>query len=135
MTRAADWFEAHRERLHAAVEACRTRGYWSPFVESPSRRYWPEGAKQRGAEAFDALLGAQLELGLPGEMGWLGSEVSPFTSEPLGVRYPKVEPHALPGAARRRPSGWGCAWRSSRGWPPTPSCMPMPRITRQGSRS
>jgi len=109
MTRAADWFEAHRERLQAAVEACRTRGYWSPFVESPSRRLWPEGAKQRGAEAFEALLGTRIELGLPGEVGWLGSEVSPFTSEPLGVRYPKVEAHALVDAMGE---AWP-AWRSA----------------------
>jgi phenylacetic acid degradation protein paaN len=100
---ADDWFDTHLPRLDDAVRATETRGWYTPFVESPSRRHWPEGAKAAGAEAFEAVCGSDLSLGLPGAVGWLGTETSPFTGQPLGVRYETVDPQRLVDAV-------GVAW-------------------------
>ena len=56
------FFAAHRDRLDAAVQACSTRGYWSPFLESPSGKLHPDGAKKAGLEAFQSALGADFPL-------------------------------------------------------------------------
>jgi phenylacetic acid degradation protein paaN len=86
-----DWLAAHRERLEKALQACATREHYAPFVESPSRRHHPEGAGEQGRARFEARLGRSFPLTLPGEVGRVGEEVSPYTGEPLGVDYPAVE--------------------------------------------
>lgn len=106
MSVAMGWFEAHRQRLERAVQANHERSWWTPFVESPARAHWPEGAKAAGAEAFEALLGLDLDLDLPGADGWLGHERSPYTGEPLGIRYPKVAPAPLLDAVADASGAW-----------------------------
>jgi phenylacetic acid degradation protein paaN len=86
----SDLFDAHRERLDAALQASRERGAWSPFIESPSRKLHPEGAHARGRSAFEARLNQPFPLELPGQDGTVGHEVSPYTAEPLGIAYPHV---------------------------------------------
>jgi len=100
-------FEAHRPRLERAVAAIRQRGAWSPFTESPSRKKHPPGAHAAGRLAYEARLGRPFSLGLPGEVGRVGSEVSPFTGEALGIDYPSVEVDALYAGIR---GAWP-AWR------------------------
>lgn len=87
------FFDLHRDRLDAAVNACAERSYWSPFVESPSGRLHPEGAKARGFQAYQDVLGS--DFGLEGGPGVLAAEVSPWTGEPLGIRYPTVQVEPL----------------------------------------
>ena len=95
----AELFTRHRERLEGAVRANLERGAFIPFQASPSRKAHPEGARERGRDAFEARLGKPLRLGLPGQLegdaGWVGSEVSPYTGEALGVRYERVDAGAL----------------------------------------
>ena len=88
-------FERHRPLLEAAVAANRARTALTPFVESPSRKHHPPGAHAAGKAAFEARLHAGFELDLPGRCGWVGAEVSPFSGEALGVRYPKIDLSAL----------------------------------------
>ncbi len=86
----SDLFDAHRERLEAAVVASQERGAWSPFIESPSRKLHPEGAHARGKAAFEARLNQPFPLELPGQDGTVGHEVSPYTAQPLGISYPHI---------------------------------------------
>ncbi len=88
-------FERHRDRLEQALQASKTRGYWSPFTESPSRKLHPPGAREAGRARFEALLDAPFPLTLPGERGRVGDEVSPYTRRPLGIDYPAVDPEPL----------------------------------------
>ena len=88
---AEQWFARWSERLEAAVAANRGRHAHSPFIESPARRLHPEGAPAAGLAAFQAHLGRPFRLDLPGMVGEVGAEVSPFTGEALGVRYPRVD--------------------------------------------
>jgi phenylacetic acid degradation protein paaN len=99
-------FEKHKPVLEAALEACATRQYWSPFTESPSRALHPEGAHEAGRAAFEALLGKPFELDQPGEVGRTGRETSPYTQEALGIDYPKVDVDTVMQAARHAMQSW-----------------------------
>ena len=60
------YFEAHRALLDQAVDACRTRAYWSAYPEIASGKIYGETAKADGEAAFKALLGKPFDLGQTG---------------------------------------------------------------------
>ena len=93
------WSQGHAERLRLATEATHARGHYAPFVESPSRKFHPEGAHANGKAAFEAHLGTPF--GLKGPAGTLecGSEVSPYTGAPLNISYNHATVEALVAAA------------------------------------
>jgi phenylacetic acid degradation protein paaN len=91
MTEAASYFASHRGTLEAAVEATRTRAYYSAFEESPSPRVYGEGAADRGKAAFEAWRGTTFPVGVPGADGTVTTEKSPFGFE-LDVSYPRLSP-------------------------------------------
>lgn len=99
-------FDRHTARLQKALDACEKRYAWSAFPESPSSRVHGAELPLRGKALFDALLGQDFPLELPGSTGWIGEEVSPFTRAPLGVRYPVLAPEAAMAAARRAMPAW-----------------------------
>ncbi|MEV5686113.1 phenylacetic acid degradation protein PaaN [Streptomyces sp. NPDC052164] len=104
--------ETHRPTLDQALDAIRTRAYWSPHPEHP-KAYGEGGAPgslgaAEGKAAFDALLHTRLDLGQPGTDGWTGGEVSPYGPE-LGVEYPHADPDVLLPAMK---AGMG-AWRAA----------------------
>lgn len=100
------WLERHRPRLAAALDACASRAAFGPFVESPSRKQHPEGAPARGRAAFEARLGRPFALDLPGEIGRVGAERSPYTGAPLGVDYPRVAVGPLYAAIAKASPAW-----------------------------
>lgn len=93
--------ERHRETLDKALEAIRTREYWSPYPEHP-KAY---GDAETGKAAFDGLLHGRFELDQPGTDGWTGGEVSPYGIE-LGVEYPHPDPDVLLPAMRAALPAW-----------------------------
>ncbi|NIV17702.1 MAG: phenylacetic acid degradation protein PaaN [Woeseiaceae bacterium] len=100
------FYEKHQATLDAALDACATRKYWSPFTESPSRALHAEGAHEAGKAAFEALLGKPFELVQPGEVGRTGQEISPYTQQALGIDYPKVDVDAVMAAAGQAMQSW-----------------------------
>ena len=109
-----DWFAAHRSRLERAVAAVRSRGAWSPFIESPSRRRHPPGVQEAGRSAFESRLGKPFSLSMPGEVGRVGAEVSPFTGQALGIDYPRVSVPALFAGVAAAAPPWAAAVPSVR---------------------
>ena len=99
-------YKKHKDVLEAALETCATRKYWSPFTESPSGALHPEGAHQAGKAAFEARLGNPFALEQPGEIGRTGHEISPYTQEPLGIDYPKVDVDVVMAASKAAMQGW-----------------------------
>ncbi|MCX4963464.1 phenylacetic acid degradation protein PaaN [Streptomyces sp. NBC_00654] len=104
--------ETHRPTLDRALDAIRTRDYWSPHPEHP-KAYGEGGAPgslgaAEGKAAFDAVLHTRLDLGQPGTDGWTGGEISPYGPE-LGVEYPHADPDILLPAMK---AGMG-AWRTA----------------------
>lgn len=86
---AADWFDTHRERLDGALQAIRSRGYFSAFPESPSPRVYGETAAADGKAAFEAYRGSTFPLSTPGAKGTVSTERSPYGFD-LDVQYPHV---------------------------------------------
>lgn len=84
------FFEQHQSTLETALKAIETRGYWSPFNETPSPRVYGEGAPAAGEEAFKAHLDKAFDLGQGEGAPMVGDERSPF-GFPLGIQYPKQE--------------------------------------------
>ena len=91
------------------------------------------------------MLGTDYPLQQPGEMGRTGAELSPYTGEPLGISYPKMEVRR---SLRRDSAGHArlarragaepvsaSAWKSSTAVPasclktPMPPCTPAARAT------
>src|SRR3546814_13467643 len=83
-TVSTDFFKAHQDVLEQAVKAAATRGYWSPFSESPSPRVYGETANDDGRAAFEAYKGKDFPLTLDGAQGSVDGEVSPYGFEQIG---------------------------------------------------
>ena len=83
-------FEKHQHRLEQAIKTCQNRNYWSPFQESPARKHHPPDAKQKAFEQFNSYLNTSFPMLLPGTETLCGREQSPYTTEPLGIKYPHV---------------------------------------------
>ncbi|MEU2712855.1 phenylacetic acid degradation protein PaaN [Streptomyces sp. NPDC007205] len=96
----------HRPTLDQALEAIRTRAYWSPHPEHP-KAYGENGSLDAaaGKAAFDALLNSRLDLGQPGTDDWVGGEVSPYGIE-LGVTYPHADIDTLLPAMKAGQQAW-----------------------------
>jgi phenylacetic acid degradation protein paaN len=93
--------ERHRGTLDQALEAVRSRAYWSPYPEHP-KAY---ADAEEGRAAFEALLGRRFDLDQPGTDAWTGGEHSPYGLE-LGVEYPHPDPDVLLPAMRAGMAAW-----------------------------
>ncbi|MEU0968041.1 phenylacetic acid degradation protein PaaN [Streptomyces sp. NPDC005917] len=104
----------HRPTLDQALEAIRTRAYWSPHPEHP-KAYGEHGSLDAaaGKAAFDALLGGRIDLGQPGTDDWVGGEVSPYGIE-LGVTYPHADVDTLLPAMKAGQRAWRDAGAEAR---------------------
>jgi phenylacetic acid degradation protein paaN len=110
MTQNDSCYDKHRERLDAADQACRSRGAYSPFIESPKGSLHPDGAKQRGLSWYEATLGGALEDTAPvGSSSAVAAEVSPYTGEALGVSYARPSVDSI---FRALAQAWP-AWRAA----------------------
>ncbi len=98
-------FDKHRALREQALDAIRTRGYWTPFPEQPSPKNYGETASEEGKAAALAHAGKRFELNQPGERGELATERSPY-GVPLAVRYPSCDPQALIDAALAAMPAW-----------------------------
>ncbi|WP_405849327.1 phenylacetic acid degradation protein PaaN [Streptomyces niveus] len=103
--------EKHRPTLDQALDAIRTRAYWSPHPEHP--KAYGESAPADGLAAFKALRGTRVDLDQPGTDGWTGGEVSPYGPE-LGVEYPHADIDVLLPAMRAGMSAWRAAGPETR---------------------
>ncbi|MGW2728268.1 phenylacetic acid degradation protein PaaN [Streptomyces sp. NPDC001494] len=111
---AHDLIARHRPTLDQALEAIRTRAYWSPHPEHP-KAYGEQGSLDAaaGKAAFDAVLGTRIDLGQPGTDDWVGGEVSPYGIE-LGVTYPHADPDVLLPAMKAGQRAWRDAGAETR---------------------
>ncbi|MBY6261852.1 phenylacetic acid degradation protein PaaN [Azospirillum sp. 412522] len=98
-------FETHEATLQKAMEACRSRAYWSAFPEMPSPRAYGETAAADGEAAFAAYRDKPFELDQPGVTGTAGGERSPFGFD-LGITYPVSDVETLVTAAKAAMPGW-----------------------------
>ncbi|MFO1346514.1 MAG: phenylacetic acid degradation protein PaaN [Rhodocyclaceae bacterium] len=98
-------FDKHRATLDGALNAIRTRGYWSAYNEMPSPKVYGETAQADGKAAFDGYLGKEFVLDQPGKTGTVKTEASPYGIS-LDVSYPKCDAQALIDAGLAAMPGW-----------------------------
>ncbi|MCF3963448.1 phenylacetic acid degradation protein PaaN [Streptomyces fuscigenes] len=103
--------ETRRATLDQALDAIRTRAYFSPHPEHP--KAYGESAPADGLAAFQALRGTRFELDQPGSDGWTGAETSPY-GPALGVEYPHADLDALLPAMRAAMPDWRRAGAETR---------------------
>lgn len=97
--------ERHKARLESALEAIKTREFWSAFSEVP--RTYGEHALAKGQESFSALLNKPFPLDQP-STGQVGGETSPYGLR-LNITYPYQEPSQLVAAAKAAAPAWAVA--------------------------
>jgi phenylacetic acid degradation protein paaN len=95
MSEATKLYDRHRSTLDQALEAIRSRGYFSAYPESPSPKVYGESAAGDGKAAFEAWTGGKFPLRTPGATGFVATEKSPYGIE-LAVSYPRVTPDGVP---------------------------------------
>ncbi|MEU5399588.1 phenylacetic acid degradation protein PaaN [Streptomyces sp. NPDC005963] len=98
--------ESHRATLDQALEAIRSRAYWSPHPEHP--KGYGESAPADGVAAFEALRHTRFDLDQPGTDGWTGAETSPYGPE-LAIEYPHPDVEVLLPAMRAAMPPWRAA--------------------------
>ncbi|MEO8487309.1 MAG: phenylacetic acid degradation protein PaaN [Betaproteobacteria bacterium] len=101
-------FDQHRATLDRALTAIAERSYWSPFPESANPKVYGEGSADAGKAAFEAQLDRPFPLEMPGNVGTVGGERSPYGVD-LGVTYPKVDLDALFAAVAQAQGPWRAA--------------------------
>ena len=104
-----DYLARHRALFDEALTACADRRHFSGWPENPSSKLHGEELPAAGRARFEALLGKPFPLEQPAETGRIGEEVSPYTREPLGISYPKVDVPALFDAIDAARGPWAAA--------------------------
>lgn len=84
-------FEKHQSLLQRACSAVHTREAWSGFADSIANHPYAVDGQVKADADFLAIQWLDFELDQPGTIGWLGNEISPYTREPLGIRYPQAD--------------------------------------------
>ncbi|WP_417624891.1 phenylacetic acid degradation protein PaaN [Paremcibacter congregatus] len=107
-------YEKHKGTLEKAIEVCRKRYSWSPFIDNPSVKIHGEEALKNGKAAFEAHLGRSFDLDQPGTIGRVGHEISPYTQAPLNIDYPKADVDQLFSAAKAALPAWHDAGPAAR---------------------
>mgnify|MGYP003630253918 FL=1 len=107
-------FTKHQDLLTKALDACSHRYAWSGWPENPSSKIHGEEKPAAGLARFEAQLGQDFPLVQPGEVARVGEEVSPYTGEPLGVRYPRADPEVLFTAINSARPAWAAATPEAR---------------------
>ena len=102
------FFEKHQETLNKAIEASRTREYWTAYPEMPSPKVYGETANKDGETAFKSYLNKTFEIDQPGSDGTVGAEKSPYGFD-LGITYPKADIDKLVPVVDEMRRSWGKA--------------------------
>jgi phenylacetic acid degradation protein paaN len=101
-------FTRHRGLLDKAVAALGDRGFWTPFPEVPSGKFYGENAREGGLAAYEARLGTAFVLEDHPESGRAGAEVSPW-GPALGINYPAADAGMLVAASESAGAAWAAA--------------------------
>ena len=104
----SELFDRHRALLDKAIDACEKRYSWTAYAESPSSKIHGREIPQAAKAEFEGMLGEAFDMEMPGTIGRVGEEISPFTEAPLGITYPQVDVDRLFESAANAQKDW-CA--------------------------
>ena len=101
-------FERHRQTLESAVNAIRSRTYWSAYPEAPSGKIYGETAKDDGLAAFQAQINKPFVMDGATGRTHAANELSPYGIA-LGISYPVASLDELVKQAQHAMTAWGLA--------------------------
>ncbi|MBC8421773.1 aldehyde dehydrogenase family protein, partial [bacterium] len=84
-----DLFQNNSKLLRNAIQAIKTRGYFSAYPEVPNGKIYGETAKANGQAAFESYRENAFPLAQSAANGTIGNEVSPYGIS-IGTQYPKA---------------------------------------------
>jgi phenylacetic acid degradation protein paaN len=86
--------EKHKNKLDEAVNALHERKFYAAYPEFPGA--YPKTADEEGKNKFESLLNKKFyELRQRDPEQWIGVEESPYTQEPLNIKYPALSVETL----------------------------------------
>lgn len=100
-----NFFAQHQALLEQAVSAISTRGFWSPYPEVPSQKFYGEGANEAGKAVFEHYLHHPFGLPQQSEGTTTGNEISPYGFS-LGISYPKTDSDTLIRLSKKALAQW-----------------------------
>lgn len=106
MNTALSLFEKHKGTINDAVAALKTRGYYSPYPESP-KAYDAEGDAKAKAYISSVMNTNFTELNQGEATAWTGEEISPYLQMGIGVKYPSFDTETYISNAKRAQKTWG----------------------------
>jgi phenylacetic acid degradation protein paaN len=98
-------FDKHRATLDGALAAIATRGYWTPYPEQASPKFYGADANEVRERAVHTLFGQRFDLAQPGVTGWMAGDRSPYGVD-LAVEYAVCDAEALLAAAQAAMPAW-----------------------------
>lgn len=101
----AHLFDRHRTLLDKALQAIKLRGFWMPFPEIPSSKFYGETARADGEAAFQDLLCKPFEIPGHPEENRVGQERSPW-GQRLELSYPSAGAETLIAASSAALDTW-----------------------------
>ncbi len=101
-----DLFQKHAAQLQQAIAAVYARTFYAAFPEHP--KAYGEDAFKAGWKGYQALLNRPFDelLQEKAVARWVGSEVSPYTLNALGVTYPVISVNAFVERSQRAFDVW-----------------------------
>lgn len=100
-------FKKHESVLNKAIEALHKRTFFAAYPEHPAPAIYGETADADGQGKFKARLNTKFEeLKQEGATNWIGVEESPYTQEPLGIKYPVFSIETLVSRAKNAYHSW-----------------------------
>jgi len=104
----SELFDRHQALLKDTLNAIALRGFWSPFPEVPSGKFYGETARDDGQLAYDSIIGQPFDLPGHPESHRVGAEVSPWGPD-LNISYPAADVAPLIAAAQAAAGDWAKA--------------------------
>lgn len=97
--------ESYKQIIDGAIKAIEARKFYAQYPEHP--KAYGEEAPKNGLDSFNKQLNNKFEeLSQGNTATWIGEEVSPYTSESLGITYPAYDVDDLVGKADEAFSVW-----------------------------
>lgn len=82
-------FQDHKEVLNKAIKALHERVFFAQYPEHPSPKIYGDDADAEGRKRFQSQMKSDfVELNSNGSSSSVGSEISPYLNEALGIKYP-----------------------------------------------
>ncbi len=98
-------FEKHQALIEQAIEAGKTRNFWTPYPENP--KAYGEGMDEAGKTAFSAQMTHDFKELLQEGNAWVGEEFSPYLQLGIGVKYPQSDNETIIARANKAQQQWG----------------------------